>query len=89
MVGRLKQSTPFIVQAIPQPSQANPEATVYGQWLAEEISDNIDNLIEIGFSAKGIVTDNHSANVNAFLALYNIQFRMKCCIKHILILWDC
>ena len=39
MVVRLKQSTPFIVQAIPQPSQANPEATVYGQWLAEKIRD--------------------------------------------------
>ena len=81
MVVRLKQLTPFAVQAIPQPSQANPEVTFNGQWLAEKISDNIDNLIEIGLSARGIVTDNHSANVNAFSALKNIQFRMKLLYK--------
>ena len=77
MVVRLKQSTPFVVQTIPQPSQANPEVTFNGQWLTEKISDNIDNLIEIGLSARGIVADNHSANVNAFTALKDIQFRMK------------
>ena len=77
MVVRLKQFKPFVVQAIPQPSQANPEVTFNGQWLTEEISDNIDNLIEIGLSARGIVADNHSANVNAFTALKDIHFRMK------------
>ena len=46
MVVRLKQSTPFVVQAIPQASQANPEVTFNGQWLAEKVSDNIDSLIE-------------------------------------------
>ena len=56
MVVRLKQSTPFVVQAIPQPSQANPEVTFNGQWLAEKISDNIDNLIEIALRVRGIVT---------------------------------
>ena len=61
---RLKQSTPFVVQAIPQASQANPEVTFNGQWLAEKISDNIDSLIEIGLSVRGIVTDNHSANAS-------------------------
>ena len=50
MVVRLKQFTPFVVQAIPQPSQANPEVTFNGQWLAKKISDNIDNLIEIGLT---------------------------------------
>ena len=35
------QSTPFVVQAIPQPSQVNPEVTFNGQWLTEKISDNI------------------------------------------------
>ena len=81
MVVRLKQSTPFVVQAIPQPSQANPEVTFNGQWLAEKISDNIDSLIEIGLSVRGIVTDNHSANVSAFSALKNIQFRIKLLYK--------
>ena len=75
MVVQLKQSTLFVVQAIPQPCQTNPEVTFNGQWLAEKISDNIDNLIEIGLSARGIVFDNHSANVNAFSALkrYSVQ----------------
>ena len=81
MVVGLKQTTPFNFQAIPQASQANPEVTFNGQWLAEKISDNMDNLIEIRLSARGIVTDNHSANVNAFSALKNIQFRMKLLYK--------
>ena len=38
MVVRLKQSTPFVVQAIPQARQANPEVTFNGQWLAEKLS---------------------------------------------------
>ena len=76
----LKQSTPFVIQAIPQTSQANPEVTFNGQWLVEKISDNIDNLIEIEPSVRGI-TDNHSANVNAFSALKNIYFRIKLLYK--------
>ena len=72
MVVRLKQSTPFVVQAIPQASQANPEVTFNGQWLAEKISDNIDSLIEIELSVRGRDTGNHSANINAFSALKNI-----------------
>ena len=39
------------------------------QWLTKKIVDNIDNLIEIGLNVRGIITDNHSANVNAFSAL--------------------
>ena len=77
MVVRLKQSTPFVVQAIPLASQANPEVTFNGQWLAEKISDNIDSLIEIGLGVTGIVTDNHSANVKAFSSPKNIQFRVN------------
>ena len=30
---------------------------------------NIDNLIEIGLCVRGIVTNNHSGNVNAFSAV--------------------
>ena len=75
------QSTCFVVQAIPQTIQANPEVTFNGQWLTEKISDNTDNLIEIGLTAGGIVTDNHSANVNTFSALKNIQFRMNLLFK--------
>ena len=64
MVVRLKLSTPFVAQAIPQASQANLKVTFNGQWLVEKISDNIDSLIEIGLSVRGIVTDNHSANAS-------------------------
>ena len=39
------------------------------QWLTKKIVDNIDNLLEIGLNVRGIITDNHSANVNAFSAL--------------------
>ena len=62
---------PFIDQAIPQASQANPEVTFNGQFLAR-ISDNIDSPMEIGFSVGGIITENHSANFNVFSALKNI-----------------
>ena len=93
---RLKQSTQFVVPAIPHPSQANPEVTFNGQWLAEKISYNIDNLIEIRLKARSTVTYNHLANVNAFSALKNVQFRMKLLYKaptkqqqNILILWGC
>ena len=49
-----------------------PEVTFNGQWLAEKISDNIVNLIEMGPCVQGIVTDNHSVNINAFSALMKI-----------------
>ena len=65
MVVGLKLSIPFIVQTI-------LEVTFNGQWLAETFIDNIDSLIEFGLWLRGIVADNHSANVNAFLALIKI-----------------
>ena len=81
MVVRLKQYTLFVVQAFPQAGQANPEVTFNGQWLTEKISDNIDSLMVIGLSVRSIVTNNHSTNVNAFLALKDIQFRIKLLYK--------
>ena len=59
MVVRFKLSIPFVVQAI-------PEVTFNGQWLAETFSGNIDNVIKFGLCVRVIVTDNHSANVNAY-----------------------
>ena len=56
MVVGLKESIHLVVQTI-------PEVTFNGQWLAEKISDNIDNLKEIGLCAQGIVTDNISYKV--------------------------
>ena len=81
MVVRLKQYTLFVVQAFPQAGQATPEVTFNGQWLTEKISDNIDSLMVIGLSVRSIVTNNHSTNVNAFLALKDIQFRIKLLYK--------
>ena len=82
IVVRLKEFTPFVVQAIPQASQANTEVTFNGKWLVQKkISDNIDSLIEIRLSVRDIATDNHSTNVNAFSALKNIQFRIKLLYK--------
>ena len=84
MVVRLKQATPFVVQVIPQANQTNPEVTFNWQWLVEKINDNIDSLIEIGLSVRGIVTDNHSANVNVHFQhrkLFNSE--SNCCIKHL------
>ena len=62
MVVGLKESVPYIVQSV-------PEMTFNGQWLAEKIRENIDNLTSIGLSVRAVVTDNHSANVNAFSTL--------------------
>ena len=56
MVVELKQSIPFVVQSI-------PEVTFNEQWLAEKISDNIDNLKEVRLCVQGIVTDNISCKV--------------------------
>ena len=52
----LKESILFVVQTI-------LEVTFNGQWLAEKISYNIDNLIEIRLFAQGIVTNNISFKV--------------------------
>ena len=63
----LKQAIPFVVQAI-------AKVTFNGKWLTKKFSDNIVNLIEVGLCVQGIVTNNHSANVNTFSALIKIIF---------------
>ena len=62
MVVGLKQSIPYVIQAI-------PEVSFTGKWLSEQMAENIHNLIQAGFCVRGIVTDNHSANINAFSSL--------------------
>ena len=64
-VAGFKLFIPFVVQAI-------PEVIFNGQWLAEIFSNNIDNFIEFGLCVRGLVTDHHYANGNAFLALIKI-----------------
>ena len=66
MIVELKQFITFAIQAIPEIIRFN------GQWQAKKISDNIDILKEIGLYVWGIVTNNYSANVNAFSTLIKI-----------------
>ena len=65
MVVGFKLSIPSVVQTI-------PEVKFNGQWLVKTFIDNIDNLIEFELCIRGIVTDNHSANVNALSVLIKI-----------------
>ena len=66
MIVELKQFITFVTQAIPEIIGFN------GQWQAKKISNNIDILKEIGLYVWGIVTNNYSANVNAFSTLIKI-----------------
>ena len=62
----LKQSVPFVIQVI-------PEVIFNEHWLVEKISGVTDNLIKFGLCVRSIqVTENHSANMNAFSALIKI-----------------
>ena len=62
VVVRFKLSIPVVVQAI-------ADVTFNEQWMTVTFSGNIDNLIKLGLRVQVIVTDNHSANVNAFSAV--------------------
>ena len=76
MVVGLKESIPYVVQAV-------PEVTFGGKWLKEKIDTNLANLMEAGFCVRGVVTDNHSANVNAFNYLAkSYDSDSECYIKH-------
>ena len=68
MIQGLKESVSIVVQA-------SPEVTLTGQWLADEISDCITSLGQVGFKVRGIVADNHFTNVSAFNIL---QTRFPC-----------
>ena len=46
--------------------KALPETTISGAWLSDQIDECIEILADCGFNVRAVVTDNHSANVNAF-----------------------
>ena len=46
------------------------------------MSEKIGNLIEVGFSVRGILTDNHPAYVNASSLATDFNSESKCCINH-------
>ena len=76
MFARLKQSTPFVVQAI-------PEVTFNGQWLCDKIASNTENLGNAGLCVRGLVADNYSSNVNAFTSLKDLfNSESKLFFKH-------
>ena len=58
----LKESTPHIVKAI-------PEVKFSGEWLADKMSNCIDNFTSAGFCIQVIVTDNQASN---FLAISSL-----------------
>ena len=59
VINGLRDTVPIIVHAC-------PEVSIKGKWLASEFMKCITDLSNVGFKARGIVTDNHSANVRAF-----------------------
>ena len=42
-----------------------------GAWLSKEMTSCVNDLIKCGFRIRGLVTDNHAANVGAFKILLN------------------
>ena len=67
MIVGLKKSVAYVIKAC-------PETSIKGEWLAEEISKSIEILCSSGFNVRGVVCDNHSANVSAYKILLN-QFQ--------------
>ena len=53
---------PYIVRAI-------PEDKFSGEWLADKMSNYIDDLTSAEFCVRGIATDNHASNIYAFSSL--------------------
>ena len=62
MIVGLKKIVPYVVKAC-------PEVKINGQWLFQEIPQIFETLAEAGFNVRGLVCDNHSANVRAFKLL--------------------
>ena len=76
MIVGLKESIAYILQAI-------PEVKLSGEWLADKMSNYIDDLTPAEFCVRGIVTDDRSSNVHAFsllVAMFNSDSHQY--IKH-------
>ena len=56
----------FKSNTVPTVIKASPLITVNGEWLANQLIQCITDLINAGFQLRGVVTDNHSANVSSF-----------------------
>ena len=64
MVLSLKKSIPFVIKSC-------PKTKIDRLWLFTQITDSIETLSNSGFVARGVVSDNHSINVNVFSTLKN------------------
>ena len=76
MIVGLKESIPYIVQAI-------PEVKFSSEWLADKMSNYTDDLTSAEFCVRGIVTGDHASNVHAFsspTAIFNSDSHQ--CINH-------
>ena len=62
MIVRLKESIRYIAQAI-------HEVKFSDEWLADKMSNCVDDLTSVEFCVRSIITDNHSSNVHAFSSL--------------------
>ena len=65
MIVGLKESIPYIVQAI-------PEVKFSGEWLADKMSNCIVGLTSAEFCVQCTVTDSHTSNVHVFSSLASI-----------------
>ena len=63
MINSLKQSTPFVIKAI-------PKGKIEGFWLSEQIDECIYTFHKTGFNILAVISDNHSTNVSAFNILF-------------------
>ena len=76
MIAGLKKSIPYVIKAC-------PEISINGDWLSNEIAQSISTLSNNGFNVRAVVTDNHSANVSAFMLLKKYETDSSCLfIKH-------
>ena len=71
MIVGLQKLIPYIIKA-------SPEVTINGSWLSTEICSCISSLSKAGFNVRGVVTDNHSSNVNAFSILQKAYSSSTC-----------
>ena len=76
MIQGLKHSVPVVVKGC-------PITALNGEWLTKEIKTCIAALASCGFKVRGVVADNHAANVNAFKILHKMYpGRNNLCIHH-------
>ena len=62
MIVGLKSSVPYVVKSV-------PETQITGEFVKESLVECLNMLHENGFNVRGVVSDDHSTNVNAYTQL--------------------